>query len=64
MIYREDIVEGLDNAPQAFLGLFHGRDLAKLIVRVASRDAGEGVGRPRVAGIKTHANSMWIRCRC
>ncbi len=34
--YREDIVEGLENAPQAFLGLFEGRNFGKLVVRVAS----------------------------
>jgi NADPH-dependent curcumin reductase CurA len=34
--YREDIVDGLENAPQAFVGLFQGRNYGKLIVRVAS----------------------------
>lgn len=33
--YREDIVDGLENAPQAFLGLLEGRNFGKLIVRVA-----------------------------
>jgi len=33
--YRETIVDGLDNAPQAFLGLFHGENIGKLIVQVA-----------------------------
>lgn len=33
--YREDIVEGLENAPEAFLGLFSGRNFGKLLVRVA-----------------------------
>jgi NADPH-dependent curcumin reductase CurA len=32
--YREDVVEGLDNAPTAFLGLLEGRNFGKLIVRV------------------------------
>jgi NADPH-dependent curcumin reductase CurA len=32
--YREDIVEGLDNAPRAFIGLLRGENLGKLIVRV------------------------------
>ena len=32
--YREDIVEGLDNAPKAFLGLFSGNNFGKLVVRV------------------------------
>ncbi|WP_214473224.1 NADP-dependent oxidoreductase [Mesorhizobium sp. dw_380] len=33
--YREDIVDGLENAPQAFLGLLEGRNFGKLIMRVA-----------------------------
>ncbi|QND58760.1 NADP-dependent oxidoreductase [Mesorhizobium huakuii] len=33
--YREDIVDGLENAPQAFLGLLEGKNFGKLIVRVA-----------------------------
>jgi NADPH-dependent curcumin reductase CurA len=32
--YREDIVEGLDNAPTAFLGMLAGKNFGKLIVRV------------------------------
>ena len=33
--YREDIVDGLENAPAAFLGLLQGRNFAKLLVKVA-----------------------------
>jgi NADPH-dependent curcumin reductase CurA len=33
--YREDIVEGLENAPEAFIGLLEGKNFGKLIVRVA-----------------------------
>ncbi len=33
--YLEDIVGGLENAPQAFLGLFEGRNFGKLLVRVS-----------------------------
>ena len=32
--FREDIVDGLENAPQAFIGLLEGRNFGKLIVRV------------------------------
>ena len=32
--YREDIVDGLENAPRAFRGLLEGRNFGKLIVRV------------------------------
>ncbi|WP_180132615.1 NADP-dependent oxidoreductase [Rhodoferax sp. BLA1] len=33
--FREDFVDGLDNAPQAFIGLLEGKNFGKLIVRVA-----------------------------
>jgi NADPH-dependent curcumin reductase len=33
--YREDIVEGLENAPKAFQKLFRGENFGKLLVRVA-----------------------------
>jgi NADPH-dependent curcumin reductase CurA len=33
--YREDIVDGLENAPSAFLGLLQGKNFGKLLVRVA-----------------------------
>ena len=32
--YREDIVDGLENAPEAFIGMLEGRNFGKLIVRV------------------------------
>ena len=33
--YREDVVEGLDKAPEAFMGLLKGRNVGKLLVRVS-----------------------------
>jgi NADPH-dependent curcumin reductase CurA len=33
--FREDIVEGLDRAPEAFIGLLHGKNFGKLMVRVS-----------------------------
>jgi NADPH-dependent curcumin reductase CurA len=33
--YREDIVDGLDNAAAAFIGLLQGRNFGKLLVRLA-----------------------------
>jgi len=33
--YREDIVDGLEAAPSALIGLFEGRNFGKMIVRVA-----------------------------
>jgi NADPH-dependent curcumin reductase CurA len=32
--YREDIVDGLENAPEAFIGMLEGRNFGKVIVRV------------------------------
>jgi NADPH-dependent curcumin reductase len=32
--YREDIVDGLEKAPEAFIGMLDGRNFGKLIVRV------------------------------
>ncbi|WP_419908467.1 NADP-dependent oxidoreductase [Hoeflea sp.] len=34
--YREDLVEGLENAPEAFMGLLEGRNFGKLVIRTAS----------------------------
>ena len=34
--YREDVVQGLENAPQAFIGLLEGKNFGKLVVQVAS----------------------------
>ena len=33
--YREDIVDGLENAPGAFIGMLAGRNFGKLLVRMA-----------------------------
>ena len=33
--YREDIVKGIDNAPEAFIGLLKGRNFGKLLVQVS-----------------------------
>lgn len=33
--YREDIVDGLESAPEAFFGLLEGRNFGKLVIRVA-----------------------------
>ncbi|MBM3527625.1 MAG: NADP-dependent oxidoreductase [Alphaproteobacteria bacterium] len=34
--YREDTVDGIENAPQALIGLLRGKNFGKLIVRVAT----------------------------
>jgi len=33
--YREDIVDGLENAPEAFMGLLEGKNFGKLVVKIA-----------------------------
>ncbi len=33
--YREDIVEGIDNAPAAFIAMLHGRNIGKQLVKLA-----------------------------
>ena len=43
--YREDVVQGLENAAAAFLGLLAGRNFGKLIVKVGADDNTEGAAR-------------------
>jgi NADPH-dependent curcumin reductase CurA len=34
--YREDVVEGLDRAPEAFIGLLRGKNTGKMLVKVGA----------------------------
>jgi hypothetical protein len=34
--YREDVVNGLENAPEAFIGLLEGKNFGKLVIRVTN----------------------------
>ncbi|MTH46005.1 NADP-dependent oxidoreductase [Intestinirhabdus alba] len=36
--YREQITDGLENAPQAFIGLLTGKNFGKVVIRVADDD--------------------------
>ena len=33
--YREDVVVGLENAPEAFMGMLKGKNFGKLLVKIA-----------------------------
>ena len=33
--YREDVVDGIENAPGAFIGLMQGENFGKLLVKVS-----------------------------
>ena len=35
IIYKEDIIEGLENAPDAFIGLMNGKNFGKLLIKVS-----------------------------
>jgi NADPH-dependent curcumin reductase CurA len=34
--YVEDVIEGLESAPEAFIGLMEGKNFGKLIVRISA----------------------------
>ena len=36
--YRETVIDGIENAPRAFLGLFRGESIGKMLVRVGPAD--------------------------
>ncbi|KAF9115720.1 hypothetical protein BGX27_006667 [Mortierella sp. AM989] len=35
IVYKEDITDGLDNAPEAFVGLFSGKTFGKAVLKIA-----------------------------
>ena len=38
MTYREDLVAGLANAPEAFIGLLQGSNFGKLVIQVGAEE--------------------------
>jgi NADPH-dependent curcumin reductase CurA len=47
--YREDVVEGLDKAPRALIGLLRGENFGKVVVRVGPEDGTPAVAIPPAA---------------
>jgi NADPH-dependent curcumin reductase CurA len=39
MKWRETIAEGIEKAPEAFIGLFHGENFGKMLVKVGPEQA-------------------------
>jgi NADPH-dependent curcumin reductase CurA len=35
--YKEDVIDGFDNAPEAFIGLLNGKNFGKLLIKVADQ---------------------------
>ncbi|KAG0016496.1 hypothetical protein BGZ80_009175, partial [Entomortierella chlamydospora] len=35
IIYKEDIADGIDNAPDAFVGMLQGKNFGKQVVKIA-----------------------------
>ncbi|GJJ73507.1 hypothetical protein EMPS_05865 [Entomortierella parvispora] len=35
IIYKEDITDGLDKAPEALIGIFHGKNFGKAVIKIA-----------------------------
>jgi NADPH-dependent curcumin reductase len=33
--YKEHVVEGIENSPKAFLGLYSGKNFGKLVVKIS-----------------------------
>jgi hypothetical protein len=64
--YREDIVDGLENAPASFLGMLQGKNFGKMLVRVANwpNDARNGVApscKPNAARPLAWSPQCWIQ---
>lgn len=41
-VFREDVVDGLDNAPETFIGMLEGKNFGKVVIRVATDKPGGG----------------------
>ena len=42
--YREDIAQGIESAPRAFIGMLQGKNLGKQLVKVAEAEASSRTG--------------------
>jgi NADPH:quinone reductase len=43
--WREDVTEGLENAPRAFIGMLNDENRGKALVKIAERGQTPGVAR-------------------
>src|SRR3546814_16026759 len=51
--WKETVYEGLDRAPEAFLGLFRGDNFGKMVVRVSPDRTGRGADAEQCGGHRT-----------
>jgi len=36
--YKEDVVEGIESAPEAFIGLLEGKNFGKMLIKTAPKN--------------------------
>ena len=58
--YREDIVNGLENAPASFLGLLRGNNFGKMLVKVGDVNMKARFPHPRGRiSVPPHKRAKW-----
>ena len=59
---RETIVEGIENVPSAFAGLFRGDNTGKMLVRVGPDDSAAQIGASKSASQRVRSCSIGSSC--
>ncbi len=54
--FREDIVDGLEKAPQAFMGMLKGKNFGKVVVHIAN-------GQFNMVGLSVHSTDRRFQIR-